>query len=155
MSGPRARANHCLYLARILLDAWRVQRERQDVPASTLLEAFLPATRAHLRDAYGWFLLEIAHLEEEVIAPPRCVSELPPIPAGRAEAGELRECRRLEREGWLAQLLTQGDALSGGVPAAGNLALAAPDAPGYTELETWHAALAALFSRMRDSLDEY
>ncbi len=156
MSAPRARANHSLYLAKILLGAWQREIGAQDIPTRTLNEAFLPATRDHLCAAYGWFLLEVTQLDDTATAPPRCAADLPAIPEGRAEAGELRECRRLEQGGWLAALLADpGLSLAGSAPTAGNLAVGAPDAPGLAELAQWHDALSALFARMRDSLDEY
>ena len=159
MSAPRARANHSLYLAKILLGNWRAALEAQDIPSRTLCEAFLEATCNHLRDAYGWFLLEISQLDNAATVPPGSVAELPPIPEGRAEAGELRECRQLEESGWLAQLLGQGGVDVGAKvkanSAVGNLAAPAVDAPEFPDVMDWHTELGALFERMRDSLDEY
>ena len=90
MSAPRARANHSLYLAKILLGTWRAELEKEDIPSRTLGEAFMPAARSHLVDAYGWFLLEVSQLDNAASTPPRSIAELPDIPEGRAEAGELR-----------------------------------------------------------------
>lgn len=155
MSAPRARANHSLYLAKILLGNWRAELEAQDIPSRTLCEAFMPATRNHLRDAYGWFLLEISQLDDAATAPPRCVAELPAIPEGRAEAGELRECRQLEEGGWLAQLLQQGQVPVRASSVPGSLAAPAADSAEFADVTEWHTELGALFERMRDSLDEY
>ena len=155
MSAPRARANHSLYLAKILLGNWRAALEAQDIPARTLCEAFLPATCSHLREAYGWFLLEISQLDNSATTPPCGVSELPAIPEGRAEAGELRECRQLEESGWLAQLLGQGGTHTSAPSAPSSLAAPAVETPEFPDVMEWHSALGALFERMRDSLDEY
>ena len=155
MSAPRARANHSLYLAKILLGTWRAELEKEDIPSRTLGEAFMPAARSHLVDAYGWFLLEVSQLDNAASTPPRRIAELPDIPEGRAEAGELRECRQLEESGWLAQLLGQQSSQAVASALPGSLAAPAPESPGFTDIEDWQQAMSALFERMRDSLDEY
>ena len=155
MSAPRARANHSLYLAKILLGTWRMELEKEDVPGRTLGEAFLPAIRSHLVEAYGWFLLEVSQLDDAATTPPRGTTELPVIPEGRAEAGELRECRQLEEGGWLGQLLGQQPSQAGPSAARGSLAAPAAESPELRDVMEWHQAMGALFERMRDSLDEY
>ncbi len=159
MSTARARANHKLYLARILLGAWRTALDAADIPASTLNQAYAPAVRRHLLEAYGWFLLEISHpalLPEQV---PGSVAELPELAEGRALAGELREFQRLERESWLADLLQEPDEWSNSsataAPSAPNLASSVADMPDVNTQAHWADHLEALFDRMGDSLDEY
>ena len=63
MSTARANANQSLYLAKILLDGWRAALEGEAVPVLSLQRAFLPGVQAHLRQSYGWFLLEIVDLD--------------------------------------------------------------------------------------------
>ncbi len=159
MSVARARANHKLYLARILLSAWRAQRALEQVPAATLNQAFAGAVRDHLIDAYGWFLLEICAAPELPATPPRGCRELPEIAAGKALPGEVREFMQLEGEGWLARLLSDWDEWTPprrqGLQGAPSLAAPAPDQPGEEELSLWVDKLDSLFDRMGDSLDEY
>lgn len=156
MSSARANANQSLYLARILIGAWRDALDAADIPASTLDQAFLPAVSAHMRDAYGWFLLEIVGEEPpEQGGPPWRVSDLPERPEGKAESGELRECARMEQAGWLAQMLA-GEAAADATPASpGNLAHRPATGAGCAEARDWADSLQAVFERMRDSLEEY
>ena len=156
MSAARGNANQALYLAKILLKSWADELERAQVPASTLQQAFLPGIRAHLTKAYGWFLLEIRALEApDAGQPPVRCGELPEIPAGKAIPGELRELQRLESDGWLQDMLEQGASQSPAPRSVGNLADAAVAGADHAEAAAWAAQMESLFSRMRDSLDEY
>jgi hypothetical protein len=159
VSGARARANHKLYLARILLAAWRESLARGEVPATTLDQAFAIPVRDHMIDAYGWFLLEICPLPELPDSPPRNCSELPEMAAGKALPGEVREFMQLEAGGWLADLLAPWDPWAPprrpGIPGSLNLAAVAPGLPGVETLAQWADELGGLFDRMGDSLDEY
>lgn len=159
MSGPRARANHKLYLARILLASWREVLAREQVPAATLSQAFASPVREHLLDAYGWFLLEICQPSELPERPPRRCSELPAVAAGRALSGEIREFMQLESTDWFARLLASWNEWAPprrhGTPGDSNLASVAPALPGVAELAQWADRLESLFIRMGDSLDEY
>lgn len=156
MSGPRARANHELYLARIVLAAWRRALEQEDIPASTLAQAFEPGAREHLIAAYGWFLLAASHAQATPDgALPRSCSQLPPPPPGKVLAGEINEFRQLEAGGWLAAML---QTCAGGEPAPrqqDSLATVTGDRPGIEQLEFWLQSLETLFGRIGDSLDEY
>jgi hypothetical protein len=157
MSLARGRANQSLYLARILINGWERAAAQQEAPGPTLAQAYLPAVRAQLLDAYGWFLLEVSGAEPpEDDCPPRCCGELPAIPEGKALSGEIREFSQLESGGWLAELMAAGVAP---LPAAsprtrGNLASATPESPDAEAAASWHAQMATLFGRMRDSLEE-
>ncbi len=161
MSTARSRANHKLYLARLLLDAWREGLSREQVPAAVLDQAYSGAVREHLVQAYGWFLLELCRTADLPQHPPRNCAQLPPPPEGKAVPGEVREFEQLERDGWLGELLAERDEWSraagrgGSRGLATNLASPAAETQGVTELG--HAAdqLASLFDRMGDSLDEY
>lgn len=153
MSSAQGLANHGLYLGRILLAAWQSEVEAAQTPASILSQAYLPAVRAHLVRAYGWFLLEILRPEPLPAVPPRGCAELPGLAAGKALPGEIRELARLEQSGWIGDMLAAEAAL----PAAGsadNLAVA-ESVVGPAEARRWADALQALFDRMGDSLEEY
>lgn len=155
MSPARGRANHELYLARILLTGWRDALAREEVPTGVLAQAYLPGARQHLVAAYGWFLLAISQAAELPARPPRCCADLPEPPAGKVFPAEIREFRQLEADGWLGELLTDRDDAPGRGRRQDNLAVAAVELPGCVEVEHWAAALEALFERMGDSLDEY
>ena len=156
MSSARARANHSLYLARILIRAWEAAEAEQALPQSVLAQAYAPGCQSHLVNAYGWFLLAIGSPDSLPESPPASVEQLPPTPPGKAVPGELREFAQLEQAGWLADLLAPL------LPSAGattrdprNLAAPATAGPSPEAFSTWADALAALFDRMGDSLDEY
>jgi len=155
MSSARAQANHKLYLAKIQLAGWQRASEAHDIPAVTLAQAFLPAVRAHLLDAYGWFLLAVSGAEQFPDNLPRRCAELPGTAVGKAVPGEIREFALLENEGWLAGLLQPPDEAVRATRAPGNLAVAAPAGPDCDQAQHWINQLEALFDRMSDSLDEY
>ena len=155
MSSARSQANHKLYLAKIQFDAWRQALAAQQVAATTLNQAFLPAVREHLRGAYGWFLLAVSGLEDTGSRPPRQCADLPPVPEGKAVPGEIREFRQLEASGWLADLLGDPSVVADTARSAGNLASAVSGVPDTAQAAAWIDQLEALFSRMSDSLDEY
>ena len=155
MSAARGNANQSHYLASLLLSAWACDEREQGTPAAVLAQAYLPAVREHLITAYGWFLLEIAGINDWPGGPPRSVQSLPEVPQGKAVAGELREFDSLERSGWLNDLLAEIDLKSAPVRSRGNLAQPVADVPGPGDAQAWHTELGAVMARMRDSLDEY
>ena len=156
MSAARGRANQSLYLARILLDAWDEALDRQELPARVVNQAFLPAVKLHLGQAYGWFLLAAAQLDRLPERPPARSAELPPVPEGKAVPGEIRELSQLESGGWLADMLADEQPLAVPQPVArDNLVVATAAVPGPAEARDWLAKLGALFERMGDSLNEY
>jgi hypothetical protein len=151
----RARANHALYLAKIVLSAWRRELQRQDIPATVLTQAFHGAAREHLTAAYGWFLLALSQGDSPARGLPRCCDDLPPMPEGRVFPGEINEFRQLETAGWLADMLREQDLAVPAPRQPGNLAMAGGDLPGTEQVANWIDQLQALFERMGDSLDEY
>lgn len=153
MSSARGQANQALYLARILLQAWRSDLAAEVVASKTLASAYLPAIRAHLANAYGWFLLEIARPGALPSSPPQSVAELPEIVEGKAVAGELREFQHLEQVGWIGDMLA-ADTAPEQVSSPTNLAVSAIES-GPEQVETWANLLQQVFDRMGDSLDEY
>jgi hypothetical protein len=152
----RGRANHHLYLARLLIDGWEALQLEGRTPATTLDAAYAPAVREQLLTAYGWYLLAVSDPAGDATGPPpRCCADLPAPAPGRALAGELREFARLEREGWLASLLAPlPEALPGRGRQPGNLLAAERELPDAREARGWHSQLLATVSRMNDSLEE-
>lgn len=159
MSATRGNANQSLYLARILLDGWGGAVTQQSVAQPVLTQAYLPAVREHLINAYGWFLLETAGHEDWNDVLPRAVADLPAVPNGKATSGEVREFEALESDGWLCSLLAELDfsrpVVSPRSRARNNLAVAATAGASREDAENWHMHLSDVISRMRDSFDEY
>lgn len=154
MSSARGKANHSLYLARILIAAWRRDLEAEIIPVSVLSQAFLPAVRAHLGDGYGWFLLEVTRPGAVPEEPPHCVAELPEVAAGKAIPPEVREFHQLEDSGWIADMLAVEPTVAPVQPASmGNLVTTVV-APDPAMASQWAELLQGLFDRMGDSLDE-
>lgn len=153
MSSARGKANHHLYLAGLLLDAWRQARSAGELRATLVDQAWAPAVRLHLQRAWGWFLLSLAQPARLPERLPGCCAELPPPPAGRSQPAELEECRRAEQADWLAPVLSEPvPALSG--PARSGLAV---DIDASSEPELLAAAvprLQQLFDRLGSFVDE-
>lgn len=159
MNSARSRANHKLYLARIVLAAWREALQREDIARGTLSQAFRGAVSSHLFDAYGWLLLALAGVEDLPRSPPRSCADLPEVAPGRAVPGEIRELQQLEAGDWLAVLTGDESDSYPETPAAaarpGQLPVTQTDFPGPEPLAAWADQLEALMQRMGDSLDEY
>ena len=153
MSSARGQANHALYLARILLSAWRRDLSAESVASVTLTQAYMPAIRRHLGRAYGWFLIEVTRPGGLPADPPLCVAEIPEVVAGKAVPGELMEFQQLEQTGWIGDMLAD-DVVQVASASSGNLALNA-NTPGPDLAEAWADQMQSLFDRMGDSLDEY
>ena len=152
----RGRANHHLYLARLLLDSWEAQRTAGAAPADILDAAHAPGVREQLLRAYGWYLLAVLDPTGDPEGPPpRCCAELPEPPAGKALPAEVREFARLEQEGWLAALLAP---LPAALPTRsrmpGNLLAAEQGMPDPAQARSWHRELSNTLARMNDSLEE-
>ncbi|KGE03376.1 DUF6586 family protein [Pseudohaliea rubra] len=152
----RGRANHHLYLARLLIDGWESQRAAGAAPAAVLDAAHAPGVREQLIAAYGWYLLAVLDPTGDPAGPPprRC-GELPEPPAGKAMPSEVREFAQLEAEGWLAELLAP---LPASLPTRsrmpGNLITAERAMPDSADARRWYRELLATLSRMNDSLEE-
>ena len=156
MSSSRALANHKLYLAKIQLAAWRAQLQEQQLGANVLAQAFLPAVRGHLLEAYGWLLLTLIDVGEPPSGSlPHSVDQLPDIPPGKAAPGNLIELQGLESGGWLAELLAPQPAEATAMSRRpGNLATSTTSAAGLEEASVWCASMEAIIERLGDSLDE-
>ena len=156
MSSSRALANHKLYLAKIQLAAWRAQLQEQQLGATVLSQAFLPAVRGHLLEAYGWLLLTLIDVGESPSGSlPHSVDQLPEIPAGKVAPGNLIELQVLEKGGWLAELLAPPAADTSTVSRRpGNLATRTIPTAGLEEASVWGASMETIIERLGDSLDE-
>ncbi len=157
MASSRGAANAALYRARILLDAWDSAAIASSHSEDLLIEAFLPAVQGHLRDAYGWFLLAAAGIEDASRSqPPHAVADVPATEAGKAVAPELREFSRLEGEGWIGEMLSTYRSGPSGVLGRSTPGLLSSDreAPGPAVVRGWLDKLNATMQRMDDSLAE-
>ena len=137
MSSARAYANQCLYLARIQLQAWARAAEAQSVPGTTVDQAFAPAVRLHLLDAFGWFALHILAATDLPDTPPHRCTELPSVSPGKAVPGEIREFEQLEQAGWLGQLQAMLPPPGRPIRSAGNLASVDAGVPDWATMSSW------------------
>ena len=153
MSSARGLANHSLYMARLLLDAWGTRAAQGDLDSRVLAAAFAPAVRLHLLDAYGWFMLALLRAVPLPELPPHSVTDLPGRKPGIAEPPEINEFRDLERGDWIARLQAPLPRGVGQRAQRQSLASSA-DRPHIQEYEEWHGHFSGLFARMSVSLDE-
>ncbi len=152
----RGLANRKLYHAAILVRMLNAELSREDLPAQVVLEAAGLAIRQHLLEAYGWFLLGLAGVEDARQGPPAGITALQ-RDYGLAEPlrGELVELQQLERQGWLAELLAPPAAAAAAPVAAADQLAVTEQAWSESQLQAWHDSLAALIDRMADGLDEW
>ena len=155
MTSPRSLANQQLYYARILASSWRLQLERETIPATVLAGSFELPARRHLALAYGWFLLEIVQSDAMPDVPPLSCDQLPEIVEGKVLPGEIRELQQLEVDGWLAEMINPASEHRPATKTAGNLAMPVGHITGPDQIDSSIDQLQALFERMADSLDEY
>ena len=158
MSGCRGRANRKLYHAAIVLHMAETELAREHYPAKIVLDAAAPAIRLHLLEAFGWFLLELADVQDLPAQPPASMAELAAqFPLKEPLRGELIEIRNLEHTGWLAAL--QAPPPDAGstqtAPGGANLLVLAEQAWSIEQLRQWYAALDALIERLGHGLDEW
>jgi hypothetical protein len=157
MAPARALANQKLYHAALHRRMLARELAREDVAASVLLEAVGRSIQQQLRDAYGWFLLELAAVEDLPTIPPHSVAQLCAAhDIGKPLRGELVELMNLEqRPGWLLELLSDRSlSVAGARSAPAGLSLLQSDW-SQAELQDWYEALEDLIERMSDSLDEW
>lgn len=160
MPQPRGQANQALYRARILLQGWELSLARDSRAAEAVDRAYRPAVQAALGEAYGWFLMVMAGIEDPSEPdPPRRCADLPAPETGLASAPELHEFAQLEREGWLGQMLADyrfepGAACAYGSPGRATLLGSDRQAPGHALVARWADRLQATMARMDDSLSE-
>lgn len=157
MRPARALANQKLYHAALHQRMLARELEREDVAAGVLLEAVGRSVQQQLRDAYGWFLLELAAVEDLPMIPPHSVAQLREGHAlEKPLRGELVELKNLERRpGWLLELLSDRSPSIAAASSAGpGLSLLQSDW-SLAELQAWYEELEGLIERMSDSLDEW
>ncbi len=157
MRTARALANQKLYHAALHQRMLARELARNDVAASILLEAVGRSVQQQLRDAYGWFLLELAAVEDLPTSPLHSVAQLCAAhDVDQPLRGELVELMNLEqRPGWLLELLSDRPlSVAGAGSAPAGLSLVQSDW-SQAELQDWYEALADLIERMSDSLDEW
>jgi hypothetical protein len=154
MANARGLANHALYMAKLLLEAWQRDLARKDCVTGAIDAAFAPAVRGHLLDAYGWFLIAMMRITQLPEQPPHRVADLPKVGPGIAVPGEVLEYEGLEADGWLARLQAP---LPQGLPKRpkGPVLASAGVYPNITDYREWADTCERLFDRMSDSLDEY
>ena len=104
MSQAQSFANHCMYMASVVLESWRNAIAEGSKPLSILTASFGPAVRLHLLDAYGWQLLACNRVTSIPTKPPHRAVDVPPLANGIAQSPEVTEMALLERSGWLADL---------------------------------------------------
>jgi len=153
LSSASGLANHSLYMARLLLNAWSDQLAQQQAESNILEAAFGPAVRLHLLDAYGWFLLAVVRLTPLPKQPPHSTLHLPELKQGIAEPNEIVEYRELERDGWLAGLQAMPEHGVERPLPPGRLA----STKGRLQVEDYSACsveLESLINRMSTGLDE-
>ena len=126
---------------------------------AALIDGFLPALRGHLKEAYGWFLLSLAGIEDSAKETrPQSTGELPGPDAGKALSPEIAEFSQLESSGWLAQMLSDdGDqryANDTQSQLTQGLLVSDREPLGYPVVLAWADALTAIMTRMDDSLSE-
>jgi hypothetical protein len=104
VSQAQSFANHCMYMASVVLESWRNAIAEESKPSSVLTASFGPAVRLHLLDAYGWQLLACNRVISMPTKPPHRAVDVPPLANGIAQSPEVTEMALLERSGWLADL---------------------------------------------------
>lgn len=153
MGSARGLANHSLYMARLLIDAWSVQERTPSAMPEALNAAFAPAVRLHLLDAYGWSLLAVLRAQPLPGKPPHHTQSLPSVGAGLAVPAEVDFCRELEQGGWLNHLQTD---LPAGMPPrrrAGMLA-SSQGYPDRADCQHWFEQLSSLIDQHGANMDE-
>jgi len=153
LSQAQSYANHSLYMASIMIDAWRRAETAKEHAAPAIDAAFAPATRLHLLDAYGWQLLACQRAVNLPSDPPHSARALPSLASGIAVSPEVREMANLEQGGWLAELLS---------PIAPGLSPRRPQNVLAVTREQFDSAsaaviyekLEALIGRVADAIDE-
>ena len=112
--------------------------------------------RQHLLEAYGWFLLELAGVDVAREAPPAGVAALQrDYGLDEPLRGELVELLHLERQGWLAALLSPPDVGLRTTPRDPDRLAVVEYTWSEETLRSWHENLADLIDRLGHGLDEW
>jgi hypothetical protein len=146
-------ANHCMYMASVVLQSWHSAIAEEGKPLPVLTAAFGPAVRLHLLDAYGWQLLACNRVTSMPTRPPHRAVDVPTLANGIAQSPEVTEMAMLERSGWLADL--QREIPPGLTPAAtaGFIAMSS-NVFDFDAARHCFAELESLMARVADAIDE-
>ena len=153
MSQAQSFANHCMYMASIVLKSWDQSVAQGVTPVPVANAAFGPAVRLHLLNAYGWQLLACNRVVALPGTPPHSAVHVPPLASGIAQSPEVSEMAILERAGWLADLQQEirpglsSSVSSGFIAVASNTFDIDTARHCYLELES-------LMARVTDAIDE-
>jgi hypothetical protein len=153
VSQAQSFANHCMYMASVVLESWRNAISEESKPSSVLTASFGPAVRLHLLDAYGWQLLACNRVISMPTKPPHRAVDVPPLANGIAQSPEVTEMALLERSGWLADL--QREILPGLTPqtASGFIAVSS-NVFDFDTARHCFGELESLMARVADAIDE-
>jgi hypothetical protein len=153
VSQAQSFANHCMYMASVVLESWRNAIAEESKPSSVLTASFGPAVRLHLLDAYGWQLLACNRVISMPTKPPHRAVDVPPLANGIAQSPEVTEMALLERSGWLADL--QREIPPGLTPqtASGFIAVSS-NVFDFDTARHCFGELESLMARVADAIDE-
>ena len=153
MSQAQSFANHCMYMASVVLESWRNAIAEGSKPLSILTASFGPAVRLHLLDAYGWQLLACNRVTSIPTKPPHRAVDVPPLANGITQSPEVTEMALLERSSWLADL--QREIPPGLTPqgASGFIAVSS-NVFDFDTARHCFAELESLMARVADAIDE-
>ena len=153
MSQAQSFANHCMYMASVVLECWHGAIAEEGKPLPVLTASFGPAVRLHLLDAYGWQLLACTLLTSLPAKPPHRAVDVPPLANGIAQSPEVTEMALLERSGWLADL--QREIPPGLTPQASSGFIAvSSNVFDFDTARHCFAELESLMARVADAIDE-
>ena len=153
MSQSQSYANHCMYMASVVLESWHRAISEEGKPLAVLAASFGPAVRLHLLDAYGWQLLACNRVSVTPIKPPHRAVDVPPLANGIAQSPEVTEMAMLEQSGWLADLQREippgltSQAASGFIAVSSNVF-------DFDTARHCFAELESLMARVTDAIDE-
>jgi len=153
VSQAQSFANHCMYMASVVLESWRDAIAEQTKPSSVLTASFGPAVRLHLLDAYGWQLLACNRVISMPTKPPHRAVDVPPLANGIAQSPEVTEMALLERSGWLADI--QREIPPGLTPqAASGFIAVSSNVFDFDTARHCFVELESLMARVADAIDE-
>ena len=153
MSQAQSFANHCMYMASVVLESWHSAIAEESKPLPVLTASFGPAVRLHLLDAYGWQLLACNRVTATPMKPPHRAADVPPLANGIAQSPEVTEMALLERSGWLADL--QREIPPGLTPqAASGFIAVSSNVFDFDTARHCFAELESLMARVADAIDE-
>ena len=153
MSQAQSFANHCMYMASVVLESWHNAITEEGKSLSVLTASFGPAVRLHLLDAYGWQLLACNRVASVPTKPPHRAVDVPPLASGIAQSPEVTEMAMLERSGWLADL--QREIPTGLTPQAESGVIAASsNVFDFDTARHCFAELESLMARVADAIEE-